>query len=222
MDMTIFTPWALRLFGISGIIGSILFILGDLSYNHVPGSKNSPTVKMSTMPGLRLLNAGTLGLVGCWFYVLASWHLYLAFRPAGDIFAFISLLAFGAAMICYGIGHTAYFAIAAGAQVAAQLGSDVESGGKLGNTFFQRVTYITYIPVTISSLMMLYGVVAGRSLYPRWMVVFLPIVIYLLKKPITRILKGHLREIINDSFDNFVLFVFYVLSTIVLWNGLVS
>jgi hypothetical protein len=222
MDMTIFTPWALRLFGISGIIGSILFIFGDLSYNHVPGSKNSPTVKMSKMPVLRLLNAGTLGLVGCWFYVLASWHLYLAFLPAGEIFAFISLLAFGAAMICYGIGHTAYFAIAAGAQVAAQLGSDVESGGELGNTFFQRITYITYIPVAISSLMMIYGIAVGRSLYPRWMLVFLPIIIYLLKTPVTRILRGHLQEIINDSYDNIVLFVFYVLSTVVLWNGLVS
>jgi hypothetical protein len=222
MDMTIFTPWALRLFGISGIIGSILFIFGDLSYNHVPGSKNSPPVKMSKMPVLRLLNAGTLGLVGCWFYVLASWHLYLAFLPAGEIFAFISLLAFGAAMICYGIGHTAYFAIAAGAQVAAQLGSDVESGGELGNTFFQRITYITYIPVAISSLMMIYGIAVGRSLYPRWMLVFLPIFIYLLKTPVTRILRGHLQEIINDSYDNIVLFVFYVLSTVVLWNGLVS
>jgi hypothetical protein len=179
-------------------------------------------VKMSKMPVLRLLNAGTLGLVGCWFYVLASWHLYLAFRPAGDIFAFISLLAFGAAMICYGIGHTAYFAIAAGAQVAAQLGSDVESGGELGNTFFQRITYITYIPVAISSLMMIYGIAVGRSLYPRWMLVFLPIFIYLLKTPVTRILRGHLQEIINDSYDNIVLFVFYVLSTVVLWNGLVS
>ena len=220
--MSIFTTWALRLFGISGIIGSILFIFGDLLYNHIPGSKNSPTVKMSKMPESRLLNAGTLGLVGCWFYTLASLHLYIAFRPAGDYLAFIFFLAFAATMICYGISHTAYFAIATGAQVAAQLGSDAESGGKLGNAFFKRLVYITYIPVAISSLMMLYGIVAGRSMYPRWMVVFLPIVIYLLKTPATRILKGHLQEIINDSYDNVVFFVFYVLSTVVLWNGLVS
>ena len=220
--MTIFTSWALRLFGISGILGSILFIFGDLSYNHVPGSKNSPAMKMSQMPESRLLSAGTLGLVGCWFYSLASLHLYMAFRPAGDIFAFIFWLAFAATMICYGISHTAYFAIAAGARVAAKLGSEAESGGKLGNAFFQRLVYITYIPVAISSLMMLYGIGAGRSLYPRWMVVFLPIVIYLLKTPVTRILKGRLQEIINDSYDNIVLFVFYVLSTLVLWNGLVS
>src|SRR4030042_4501416 len=113
--MTIFTTWALRLFGISGIIGSILFIFGDLLYNHVPGSKNSPTVKMSKMLESRLLNAGTLGLIGCWFYTLASLHLFIAFRPVGQLYAFIVFLTFAAVMICYGISHTAYFAIATGA-----------------------------------------------------------------------------------------------------------
>jgi hypothetical protein len=220
--MFLLTTWALRSFGITGIFGSILFILGDLLYDHIPGSKDSPALKMSKMPGVRLISAGTLGLVGCWFYTFASLHVYLAFRPAGDIFAFIFLLAFAATSICYGIGHTAYFAIAAGARAAAQLGSDAESGGKLGNAFFQRVMYITYIPVAISSMMMLFGIVTGRSMYPRWMAVFLPIVIYLLKIPVTRVLKGNLREIVNDSYDNIVLFFFYILSTVVLWNGVVG
>jgi hypothetical protein len=80
------------------------------------------------------------------------------------------------------------------------------------------LVYITYIPVTISSLMMFYGIVAGKSMYPKWMVVFLPIVIYLIKSPVTRILKGHLKEMITDSYDNIVFFVFFVISTIVLWN----
>jgi len=220
--MFITTTWALRLFGLSGILGSILFIFGDLSYNHVPGSINSPTIKMSKMAETRLLNAGILGLIGCWFYTLASFQFFIVFRPAGEIYAFIVSLAFGAVMICYGISHTAYFAIAAGAKIAAQLEADVELGGKLGNTFFQRLVYITYIPVVISSLMMFYGIVVGKSMYPRWMAIFLPIVVYLLKSPITRILKGRLKEIVNDSYDNLVLFVFYVLSTIVLWNGFVS
>ena len=216
--MAIFTTWALRLFGLSGIIGSILFIIGDLLYNHVHGAKNSITVKMSNLPESRLLMAGTLGLIGCWFYTLGSLHLFIAFRPAGELYAFIVALAFAAVMICYGVDHAAYFSIATGAKVAAKLGSDVESGGKLGNTFFQRLVYITYIPVTISSLMMIYGIVAGKSLYPRWMVVFLPIVIYLLKLPVIRLLKGRLKELITDSYDNIVFFVFFVLSTILLWH----
>jgi len=216
--MNIFSTWALRLFGLSGIIGSILFMVGDLLYNHVRGSKNSITVKMSDLPESRLLKAGTLGLIGCWFYVIASFHLFIAFRPIGELFAFIVSLIFAAVMICYGISHAGYFSIATGAKVAVQLGSDAESGGKLGNAFFQRLVYITYIPVTISSLMMFYGIVAGKSMYPKWMVVFLPIVIYLIKSPVTRILKGHLKEMITDSYDNIVFFVFFVISTIVLWN----
>jgi uncharacterized protein YjeT (DUF2065 family) len=209
----------LRWFGISGIFGSLLFIAGDLLYIHVPGSLKSPAEKMSKMPESRLLLAGTLGLIGCWFYTLASAHIFIAFQPAGMTFDFIVFLAFAAVLICYGISHTAYFAIASGAQVAAHLGSDAESGSKLGNTLFQRFVYITYIPVAISSLIMFYGIVTAQSMYPRWMVIFLPVFIYLVKTPIVRILRGHLREIVNDSYDNLVLFVFFMISTVILWNG---
>ena len=220
--MLIFTLWSLRLFGISGIIGSILFICGDLLYNHIPGSTAGPAMKMSALPESRLLNAGTLGMVGCWFYALAALHVYIAFRPAGEPFASILFLAFAAVMVSFGIAHTAYFSIAAGAKAAAALAADGEAGGKLGNVFFQRVTYITYVPTAIATLMMAAGILMGRSMYPRWMVIFLPLVIYLLKIPVTRILKGHVKELVNDSYDNIVLFVFYVLSTIVLWKGIVS
>jgi hypothetical protein len=209
----------LRWLGISGIFGSILFIAGDLLYNHVPGSSKSPTEKMSSLPESRLLNAGMLGLIGCWFYILASGQIYIAFQPVGMTFALIVFLTFATVMICYGVTHTAYFAIAAGAQVAARLGSDIGSGGRLGNVFYQRLVRITYIPVAIASLMMLYGIITGQSRYPRWMVIFLPIITYLLRTLILRILRGHFREIVNDSYDNIILFVFFLISTIVLWNG---
>jgi hypothetical protein len=216
--MFIFTTWALRLFGLSGIIGSLIFICGDLLYNHVPGSSASPAVKMGKLPPSRLIHAGTMGLIGCWFYTLAARQIYLAFRPASEVFAFILFLVFGAVMICYGISHTAYFSIAAGAQVADGNGTDLEAGGHLGNAFFHRLVNITYVPVVMSSLMMLYGIVSGRSLYPRWMVIFLPVIIYLLKTPVVGILKGRPRELVNDSYDNIVLLVFYLISTLVLWN----
>jgi len=219
--MFIFTTWSLRLFGISGIVGSIFFIVGDLLYNHVPGSKASTTIKMSTLPESRLLNAGTLGLIGCWFYTLGALHVYIAFQPAGDPFASILFLAFAATMVCYGAAHTAYLAIAAGAQAAARLGADAETGGKLGNLFFQRLTFIAYVPTAIASLMMAYGTLTGRSMYPRWMVIFLPAVIYLLKIPVLFVLKGRARELVNDSYDNLSLFVFFALSTILLWHGIV-
>jgi len=65
--MLSFSTWGLRLFGITGICGSILFILGDLSYNHIPGSKDSPALKLSRMPAARLINAA-LQAVGATIY----------------------------------------------------------------------------------------------------------------------------------------------------------
>jgi hypothetical protein len=53
------------------------------------------------------------------------------------------------------------------------------------------------------------------------MLFFLPIILYLLQKPILWILKGRVRELVNDSYSNIILLVFYLVSTSVLWNGLV-
>ena len=220
--MSIVTTLALRLFGISGIIGSILFIIGDLLINYIPGWKDSNELRLSKIPESRLVNGGALGLVGCWFYTLSAFHLHVAFRPAGEAFAFILSLACGATMICYGVAHAAYIAIPAGAQVAARLGSETESGARLGWIFFLRLVNITYIPVTVLSLMMLYRIVTGQSMYPRWMVLFLPIILYLLRTPVVKIFSGHPKEIIGHAYDNIILFVFFVLSTLVLWNGIVS
>lgn len=219
MVMNLLTPWALRLFGMSGILGAILFVCGDLSYNHMPGSTDSPAQRMSRFADARLLNGGTFGLIGCWFYCLASLHVYLAFQPAGQTFAFILALAFAASMICYGIGHTAYLAIAAGAQTAVRLGADAESGGKLGHALFQRVVNITYLPVAVFTVMMLYAIPTGGSLYPVWMLPFLPTVLYLLKTPVLKLAKGSLRELLTDAYDNLILLVFFTLSTLVLWNA---
>ncbi len=219
--MFLLTTWSLRIFGLAGILGAILFICGDLLYNHIPGSRESPAEKMGKQPESRLLLAGTLGLIGCWFYVLGAVHVYLAFHPVGEVFAVILLLAFGAVMICYGVSHTAYFSIATGAKAALNAGSGAEEGGRLGNAFFKRLVTITYVPVVIFSGMMVYGILTSRSLYPWWMVFFLPVLLYVLKKPVTWILRGRVREVVNDSYDNIVLLVFYILSTVVLWNATV-
>ena len=219
--MFILTTWSLRIFGLAGVLGAVLFACGDLLYNHIPGSRESPVEKMGKQPESRLLLAGTLGLIGCWFYVLGAVHVYLAFHPVGEVFAVILLLAFGAVMICYGVSHTAYFSIATGAKAALNAGSGAEEGGRLGNAFFKRLVTITYVPVVIFSGMMVYGILTSRSLYPWWMVFFLPVLLYVLKKPVTWILRGRVREVVNDSYDNIVLLVFYILSTVAKWNATV-
>ena len=91
------------------------------------------------------------------------------------------------------------------------------AAGRAGEALFSKIVLITYLPVLAVSLLMIYGVLSGRSAYPTWMIIFLPIVPYLLRPVVLKILPGRVREVTRDGYDNFVLLLFFLVSTIVLW-----
>jgi hypothetical protein len=208
----------IRLCGIAGVFGALIMATGDLLYHHIPGSKLSLADRMSSLPQKRLVTAGILGLIGSWLYVLSVFHIYFAFLSVGTGFALSVSFAFAMVAIAYGVGHASYYAIGSSAKVARENNLDVELAGKMGEALFSRVTLVTYIHVAIAMLLMLYGIFSGRSAYPLWMVIFLPIVPYLLRSPVLKILSGKTHELVRDSYDNFVLLIFFIMSTIVLWN----
>ena len=211
------TITVIRLCGIAGILGALATGFGDLLYNHIPGSIQTLFEKMSSHPQRRLVNAGVLGLIGSWLYLFGAFHLYHAFLSVGNNFALAVALSFALVAIAYGVDHAAYYAIGSSAKVARENQLNIESAGKMGEALFSKLVLITYVPVVILSLLMMYAVLSGRSAYPIWMVVFLPIVPYLLRAPVLKIFRGRVREIIRDSYDNFVLLSFFLVSTIVLW-----
>jgi hypothetical protein len=208
----------IRLCGIAGILGALATGLGDLLYNHIPGSKQMLYEKMSTFPQKRLVTAGILGLIGSWLYLFSVFHLYYVFLSVGNLFALAVSISFALVAIAYGVAHASYYAIGSAANIARDNQLDIESAGKLGEALFSKIVLVTYIPVLVVSLLMLYGVISGRSAYPRWMALFLPIVLYLLRIPILKILRGRLHELIRDSYDNFILLVFFIISTVVVWG----
>lgn len=213
------TTTIIRLCGIMGILGALTTGLGDLLYNHIPGSKQTLYEKMSTFPMKRLVTAGILGLIGSWLYLFSIFHLYYAFLPLGDLFALIISISFALVAVAYGVAHASYFAIGSAVKIARENQLDVESAGRLGETLFSKIVLITYIPVAVFSLPAIYAVIMGRSAYPVWMVVFQPIVPYLLRGVVLKILPGRAHEIIRDSYDNFVLLLYFLVSTIVLWGS---
>lgn len=208
----------IRLSGLAGVLGALITGAGDLLYHHVPGSTQTLAGRMSALPLERLVRAGALGLVGSWFYLFSSLHLYYNFLLTGQANALAIALSFTFVAIAYGVSHSAYYAIASTAMVARENSLDIEAAGKIGAALYNRLVTIAYIPVGIASGLMLIGVLSGRSSYPVWMAVFLPIVPYLLRVPILKILRGRAREIIRDSYDNFILLVFFLLSTLLAWN----
>jgi len=208
----------IRVSGIAGLIGGILFVLGDLLYQHIPGSTDSLPKRMSQLSQRRLGWAGTLGMIGCWFYAAGAVHIYFALGPAGLPYAALTFGSFEAVAIAYGITHVSFFSIASGAHAAAQSGADIDSAGRFGESFYQRLVLITYVPVALVSILLVYAVASGQSLYPRWMLVFLPITLYLLRSPVLGLLRGRLHEIVRDGYDNWIFVVFYLISSLTLWN----
>jgi len=207
----------IRLCGVAGIIGALATGTGDLLYNHIPVSTQTLYEKMSSFTQKRLVTAGMLGLIGSWFYFFSAFHLYYAFLPVGNNFALVVSISFVLVAISYGVDHASYYAIGSTAKLAKENKLDIESAGKLGEALFSKLVLITYAPVVVLSLLMVYGVLSGRSAYPIWMVIFLPIVPYLLRVPVLKILRGRAHELVHDSYDNVVLLVFFLVSTIVLW-----
>lgn len=212
------TVTILRVCGIAGILGALVMGTGDLLYHHIPGSKAPVPERMSSLPQKRLVTAGVLGLVGSWLYVLGAFHIHSAFLPVGEGFALAVSCAYGMVAIAYGVAHASYYAIGSSAKVARENRLDVEHSGKMGEALFSRLVLVTYIPVAIAMLFMLYGILSGRSAYPLWMAIFLPVIPYLLRVPILKITRGRAHELVRDSYDNFVLLIFFLMSTIVLWN----
>lgn len=208
----------IRLCGIAGIVGALLTGIGDLLYNHIPGSTQTLYEKMSTFTQKRLVTAGLMGLIGCWLYLFSVPHLYYAFLPAGEGLAWTLSIAFALVAAAYGVGHAAYYAIGSAVKVAKDHQLDVEAAGKQGAALFPKIVLLTYLPVSVVSILMIYGVVTAGSAYPVWMFIFLPIIPYLLRPIVLKVLRGRVHELIRDSYDNFVLLLYFFVSTLVLWR----
>lgn len=212
------TSTILRLCGIAGILGALITGLGDLLYNHVPGSQQTLYEKMSIFSQKRLVTAGALGLIGSWFYFFGVFHLYFAFLPINNLFALAVSISFALVAIAYGVAHASYYAIGNAAKLARDNHLDVVSAGKQGEALFSKIVLITYIPIVVFSFLTLYGVISGRSAYQIWMIVFLPTTPYLLRSVVLKILRGRVHELVRDSYDNFVILLYFIMSTLVLWN----
>jgi len=216
--MSFETSAIIRLCGTAGILGALITGLGDLLYNHVPGSQQTLYEKMSIFSQKRLVTAGALGLIGSWLYFFGAFHLYFAFLPINNLFALAVFISFALVAIAYGVAHASYYAIGTAAKLARDHHLDVASAGKQGEALFSKIVLITYIPVVVFSLLTLYGIISGRSAYQIWVIAFLPIVPYLLRSVVLKILRGRVHELIRDSYDNFVILLYFIISTLVLWN----
>ncbi len=207
----------LRASGIAGIIGGLILFAGDMLFYYKSGSTDL-LKHMSGASDLRITLSGLSALFATWFYLFGLVQVKVAFSTASIIARNTVLICFSGILIAYGIVHAEYVAIAITAKLAIQNQLDLELFTSLASSVNDLLRLFVYPLFAILSAVFIYQVWKRKTLYPRWILFFYPLLPFLLQGLIAKVISGDAWTIIIGGFLNLILVVFFVASTISLWN----
>lgn len=204
------------LFGLAGILGSLVLFAGDMLF-YFHGDQTNLIVNMAHASSDRIILSGLCAMIAAWLYTLASGQVYYAFQPAGRWIHITVFLSFTAIMIAYGVVHAAYLAIAISARNAVAMGLPPNSLTDLAITSNHVLRYLVYIPFGVFTLSFIPAVWTEKTRFPRWIVFFSPIIPFLLKNLIVGSLNGSWGVIIAGGYLNLMLLLFFASTTTALF-----
>jgi len=207
----------LRFFGLAGIVGGLLLFSGDMLF-YFDSASTDLKLNMANASNSRILINGVVALFSTWFYLLGVGQVYYAFGPATKTARNIVVVSFAAILISYGIVHSAYIAIATTAKLALQNQLDIETATALASNTNQLIRLLIYPVFALLSFVFIWKVWKKRTFYPRWMILFFPLMPFLLKGFISKVLSGGIWIIVYGGYLNLILVLFFTASTIALWN----
>jgi hypothetical protein len=207
----------LRAMGVSGILGGLLLFTGDMLFYY---NSNSTDLKlnMSHVSDFRIMASGISALLATWLYILGLGQVYYAFKSTSLRIRNTVLISFAGILIAYGVVHGVYVAIATTAKLAVENGLDIEIATTLASKTNNILRLFVYPLFALLSYVFISQVWKKNTLYPRWILFFFPLLPFLFKDLISRALGGSLWIIIVGGFLNLILVVFFLASTIALWN----
>lgn len=206
-----------RISGILGMMGGIVLFAGDMLFYYAPESTDL-THNMAHAADWRIMVSGVSALLAAWLYMLGLGQVYYAFQPTIPMVRNIVLFCFGSIFIAYGVIHGAYVAIATTAKVAAQHQINIKESTKLAFHTNNQIRLIVYPVFTILSFVFINRVWHRKTLYPRWVIIFFPSLLFLIKDFVGEMLTGKLWIIIIGGYFNIICILFFLASTIALWN----
>jgi hypothetical protein len=204
--------------GISGILGSLILFAGDMLF-YYNGDQTDLLTNMAAVSSERIIISGVFALLAAWLYAAGSGQIYYAFQPEKTWIRWVVFLSFVMIVIAYGVIHGAYVAIATSARNAVELGLPPEKSSELAIIVNQAMRNMVYAPFLVFTVGFTFSVWLKRTYYPRWMLLFSPIVPFLLQGVIVGNVDGKMKTIIGGGYLNLILLLFFVGSTIALSFG---
>lgn len=207
----------IRVLGVFGILGGLILFAGDmlLYYNPVNMSLKR---NMGNASDFRIIASGVCALFAAWFYMLGLGQVYYAFKTTKPLFRNGMLISFGGILISYGIVHGAFLAIATTAKLATEHSLDINEAVLLSEKTNEILRLFVYPLFGILSILFISQVWKRKTLYPRWIILFFPLIPFLIEDLVTQYLQNNIWIIIKGGYLNIILVIFFTASTIALWN----
>ena len=206
-----------RLFGICGIVGGLTLFSGDMLFYYDPINANLYE-NMGNASDSRIIISAITALIASWLYVLGSIHVYQAFKQTKPIIKNLVLFCFAAISIAYGVVHGAFVAIATSSKLAVENDLNLNQATLLAVEANNILRSIVYPIFGLLSFLFITQVWKRKTLYPRWILLFFPLIPFLLENVICKNLSGSISIIICGGYLNHILIIFFTASSIALWN----
>jgi hypothetical protein len=203
------------LMGLSGILGSLILFTGDMLF-YYNGEQTDLYAGMAQASFGRIVASGLSAVIGGWFYTLGAGQLYYAFQPAKKWVRLTVFISFAMVMIAMGVIHGAYVALATSAQNAVQFGLEPDALKQLALTTNNSMRAVGFVPFGLFAACFIATVWEKDTFYPRWMIIFCPIVPMFFGGVIINNLEDEFKAIVAGGYYNLIFLLFFTISTVAL------
>ena len=206
-----------RVLGIFGVMGGLTLLSGDMLFYY--DSFNSNLYEnMGNASDLRIISSAVTALIAAWFYMFGVVHVYQAFKPTKPVIKNTILICFAAITISYGVVHGAFVAIATSSKLAVENNLNLNDSVSLAVEANNILRLIVYPIFGLLSILFITQVWKRKTLYPRWIILFFPLIPFLTQDFICKNISGNIWIIVCGGYLNHILIIFFTASTIALWN----
>lgn len=156
--------------GVLGTAGALLILMADIVYNLWGGDRLGPGLYLTTYFGIFLFPLWWAGI----------WVLYQGLRPAGVLWSFCPCILFAFLVSTVNVsGHASYpFWAAIGAAKESPHEAVILAIGRLEAQAMQYTGMLGSIQTALEGLLSVWiavPILRGRTLFPRWLALLIPI-----------------------------------------------
>ncbi|MBI5352058.1 MAG: hypothetical protein HZB50_05425 [Chloroflexi bacterium] len=224
----------LRLTGSLAIIGAFVFAIGDVlllaskvSLDDYPKLKPhakllSDAERMVVLPPNRMIWGALLGVFAAPLVLQGFWQIYHGLDGANETLVLTTVLLFGVASVIGAFVHGTFYFMGEYIQALNKVDEHSQSVIVDMIVHHRKVLIITYVPVLIliiiASILFSVMVGTGKTHFPIWMAAINPVTMTITWLLLKRLLPQFIRDAAEGAGFNIAYLVFFLCTTITLWN----